>query len=434
MSRRDNSRVIFANMVNELMVAVAPPAHAKALTEVSPRKLWLAQEGDVVVTPRPIDEPFKRYACAILGIDPDEVVTLSPAGELTETLAHALRRRGMVDRLRAFIAERPNIEFLAFALDSPTLELVEDLGVPLHGYRSLPNRALREMIYQLNTKSGFRRAAENLGLRIVPGAYCEGLDALASTVEQMLGVTGGVIVKYDRSSNGYGHIIFRREEVAGRNLCDYLAERTAAFPEQPHIFTIEALMPFDSVPSVEMVIDDAGARLLYLCDQRCPNGAFAGIVTPPLNLAPKVTRELLRVGELFGDYVHGLGFREVCDVDAGVTVDGTLYVTETNFRRTGGTYLDALMRRLIGDDYLDTHVWWADARVGGIEQDFCAGWSAIEAAGLAFDSAAGEGVILTADSLRIDGKWRYLIIAPTAQLAADMEAKLEKVLQLPKGV
>lgn len=434
MFRRDHPQVIFANIVNDLMIPVSPPAYAKALIGVSPRKIWLSQEGDVVVTPRPIDKPFKRYACTILGIDPDKVVTLSPEGEVLDPLAHALRRTGMVDRLRALIAERPGIDLLCFALDSPTLELVEDLGVALHGYHSLPNRALREMLYYLNTKSGFRKVAEALGLRIVPGTYCEGLDALASTVEQVLENTGEVIVKYDRSSNGYGHIVIRHEEVVVRNLRDYLAERTAAFPEQPHIFTVEALMPFVSVPSIEMVIDSAGARCLYPCDQRCPNGSFAGMVTPPLNLVPEVERELLRAGEMFCDYVHGLGFRGVCDVDAGVIADGTLYVTETNLRRTGGTYLDTLVRRLIGDNYLETHVWWADARVGGIEPEFFTGWSAIKAAGLAFDPAAGKGIILTVDTLRIDGKWRYLIIAPTAGLAAEMEAKLEEVLRLSEVI
>lgn len=434
MSRREHPQLIFANIVNHLMIPVAPPAYAKALIGVSPRKIWLAEEADVVVTPRPIGTPFKQYACSTLGIDPNKVVTLSPEKHNGEVLSRALHRSDMVDHLRALIAERPGIDILCFALDHPTLELAADLGVSPHGYDSFPHHGLQEMYYSLNTKSGFRAVAEKLGLRVVPGVYCEGLDILTDTVERMLKDTGAVIIKYDRSSNGYGHIIMRREDMDGQNLRDYLVERTAVFAEQPHVFTVEMLMQFVSVPSIEMIVDAEGARWLYSCDQRCPNGSFAGMVTPPIEMTPDVERELLSAGELFGRYVHNLGFRGICDVDGGVTADGILYVTESNFRRTGGTYLDTLVRRLIGDDYLETHVWFADARLGKTDMGFFAGLSAIEKSDLAFDRAAGKGIILTADTLEIDGKWRYLIIAPTIEEAEHMETKLEEILHLTEGI
>lgn len=416
------------------MISVASAAYAKTLIGVSPRKIWLSQEGDIVVTPRPIEEPFKNYACNILGIDPDKVVTLSPEGYQADLLPHAIRRSGMINDLRALIAERPGIDILCFALDRPTLELVEELEVPLHGYQSLPDRALREVLYSLNTKSGFREVAEELGLRVVPGVYCEGQRALATAVEKMLENTCGVIVKYDRSSNGYGHMVIRRKDVTLQNLYGYLDARTASFSEQPHNFTVETLMPFISVPSIEMVIDDASVRCLYPCEQRCLNSSFVGMVTPPFNLSSEIKHELLCAGRLFGEYVRDLGFRGVCDVDAGVIPDGTLYVTETNLRRTGGTYLDTLVRRLIGVDYQETHVWCADARTGAIERDFFKGWSAIRDAGLAFDPIAGRGVILTADTLAIDQKWRYLVVAPAIEEATDIEAKLEEALLLSKPI
>jgi hypothetical protein len=193
-------------------------------------------------------------------------------------------------------------------------------------------------------------------------------------------------------------------------------------------------MPFISVPSVELVIDNEGTKLLYLCDQRCSNNSFTGMVTPPIGLDPEIEKELLHIGKIFGDYVHKLGFRGVCDVDTCLTADGSIYVTETNFRRTGGTYLDSLMRCLIGDDYLDHHVWWADVRMAEGNYSLYDGYQALKKAGLAFDTDLGQGLILTADSIAIDGKWRYLIVAPNHDVAAETEAKVEEVLQLRKFV
>ena len=428
MNRTDRPRIIFANLVNDLMVAAPAPRHALSLRAVSPRKIWLAHEGDIVVTPRAIDGSFKRYACSLLGIDPKRVLTLSPPTELTEPLANAVRRSGMDRTLRDLVAERPGIELLAFALDATTLQMAEEIGVPLVGYRRCPDQDLRKTIYRLNTKSGFRAVAQELKLQVVPGFNCEGLDDLTFGIERLLEHHDGVFIKYDRSSNGYGHMAFGKEEISGCDLRAYLAERTATFSDQPQIFTVEARMSFESTPSAEMIIAEEGPRLLYLCDQRCPNCSFSGMITPPVYLSPESNRQILCAGEVFARYVYGLGYRGVCDVDGGVTADGTLYVTETNFRRTGGTYLDALVRRLLHEDYLDTHVWWADSRVGTPGLGFFDGWSALERAGLAFDPNRGIGVILTADSLDVDGKWRYLIIAGTANEAAEIESRIPTAL------
>jgi hypothetical protein len=434
MSYRQHPQIIFANIVNELMAVAPSPAYIKAMSVVTPRKIWLAREGDVIVTSRPFEEPHKRYACSILGIDPDKVVTLSPGGEYTDSLSRQVLQGDLLGRLRDLIAERPGIDILPFAIDRPTLELVEALGVPLHWYRELPGPRLREVLYELNTKSGFRRAAESLGLRVVPGARCEGLEELKKTVEELLPLTGGVVIKLDRSSNGFSHIILRRDELSGQDLRATLAQRldSTLTPQQPRVFTVEALMKFVNVPSVELVVEEEGADVLYVCDMRTVNNMFTGMVTPPINLTPRTENELLIVGKVFGDYVHGLGFRGICDVDAGVTEDGTLYVGETNFRRTGGTYLDALVKRLVGDNYLETHVWWADGRVGQGVRDFAGGLSALCDSGLAYDAERREGVILTANTVEIDGKWRYLIIAPSHERAAEMESKLEDLFQLQR--
>jgi pre ATP-grasp domain-containing protein/pheganomycin biosynthesis PGM1-like protein len=429
-TRDDMPRLIFANVSNELMLATPSVAHGGSLREVSPRKMWLAREGDVVVTPRPIEEDFKRYVCSVLGLDPDAIVTLSPGSGAGERLADAVRKADLLDSLASLLKEREGIRMLPFAMDRPTLALAEDLGIPIEGYDSLPGPEVRELIYRMNTKSGFRASAAELGLPVVPGLSCEGISVLPGVVEDALAKWGDVIVKLDRSSNGYGHLVVRRAAVRPADLGDFLRSGLAHIADQPQTFTVEKLMPFVSVPSIEMEVEDAGPRFLYLCDQRCPNGSFSGMVTPPPQLPASVERELHRALERFGEHTHHAGFRGTCDIDAGVTDNGAVYLTESNFRRTGGTYLHTLATRLLGESYLDSHIWVADARRGTKELGFFDALNAVKTAGLAYDSGAREGVVLTADSVGYDGRWRYLILAEGAKRAEAIEDRLAELLSL----
>jgi hypothetical protein len=426
-------RLVFANLVNELMIGSASPAYAQGLYAVSPRKIWLAYPGDVVVTPRPIGERFKAYACDLLGVDPSRITTLSPEAQPTELLAEAVLRTGLHRHLADLAARHAGLALVCFALDEPTLRWAEEVGATLEGFDELPSRDLRDALYRLNTKSGFRQAAQKLGLPTAPGEFCEGFDALLATLRRFGGERGGVIVKFDRSSNGYGHLTIPPDEMASEaGLRDRLVRHLAAFSQQPSNFTVEAFQPFTHVPSVEMVVEESGVRLLYVCDQRCRNASFFGMVTPPVGLPASAERELLRAGEVFGDSLRGLGYRGVFDVDAGLTDAGQLFVTETNLRRTGGTYLDTLVRRLVGERYPETQVWWADARPAGPDLGFFDGWAALGETGLAFSPERGRGVVLTADTMSIDRKWRYLIIAHGADEAREIETALEALLRLPE--
>jgi hypothetical protein len=429
-SCRRPPQLILANLVNEVMLAVPAEQHSAPLINVSPRKLWLADAGDIVLTPRAASNCFRRYVSSVLGVEQDAVIAMSsPPAERFEPLAEAALRLPLRNQLVAEVAARPGIELLPFVLDRPTLRLARELDVPVAGYDDLPSDDLVDAISWLNTKSGFRAAARELGLRTVQGVSCH-REALVQHVESLLRSDGDVIVKLDRSSNGFGHVYVRRQALNGSGPAALLTSGLAPVAHQPPWFTCERLMPFVAVPSVEMVVTREGVKPLYLCDQRCPGGSFSGMTAPLPRLAPEVERELLHIGRAFGTYLAELGYRGVFDVDAGLTAAGEVYVTETNLRRTGGTYLDALVRRLVGDDYARTHNWIADGRLGQSATSFEAAVGAVADAGLAFDDARSSGVVLTADTVALDGKWRYLAIGRSEDEVEQVETALERLLVL----
>jgi hypothetical protein len=234
------------------------------------------------------------------------VLTLSPNSDPCGLLADAVRLGGLLGPLREVVGTGDGFRLVPFALDRPTLLLAEELALPIEGFASPPGPALGEQLYRLNTKSGFRQAAAALDLPTLPGRFCRGPEALPATIREVAGPSAGAIAKFNRSSNGYGHLLLPRQEISDlARLRQRLRQHLARFPEQPAEFTVEVLAAFVSVPSVEMLVAESGPQLLYLCDQRCRNASFSGMITPPSTDGPG-RRLLLRAGLRFGQRVWPL--------------------------------------------------------------------------------------------------------------------------------
>lgn len=427
-SRRDYPLLVFGNFVNELMVTVPVHRHADALVAVSPRKIWLTRPGDVLVTPRAMPKPLCDYACELLGFAPSDVTLIDAPTEGLATLTAAVRANALVGRLREEARSRPGIRFQAFAQDRPALDLAAELGVPVEGYEEsgVPDAAV-EAVYAVNTKIGFRRIATELGIRVAEGHTCAGPEDLAAALRKVLDTKGAAVVKPLRGSNGYGVRFWEAGDLA--RLDGDLAGYLDSVAEQPPGWVVEERLDFARVVTVEMEVYAAGPQVLHVGEMRTPNGSFSGQVTP-LVASSGATDELVRGGLALGRRLHEAGYRGPFDIDGGITADDTLYATESNVRKTGCTYLDLLVRRLLGEERAAASVWIADSRPGGVEADFASGLARVRAAGLDFTPGADEGVVLTADTLAFDGKWRYLVLGRTRERTEELETRLADTLKL----
>ncbi|WP_162907218.1 peptide ligase PGM1-related protein [Allorhizocola rhizosphaerae] len=411
---------LFANFVNELMVRVPDERHTRALVSVSPRKIWLAQPGDVLVLPTEPPADFWAYAHGVLGLFPGDVEVLAVDTTVLRPLATRVRELGLTDRLHAMVTQRPGIRAMPFALDRPAVEFLTELGLPIDGYDTVPLSAL-ESAYALNTKSGFHRRAAEVGIPTVPGVVCGDRGELRAAVAALLGRGIGAVVKLDRSSNGFG-LLFVRPEQAGE-LDRILDGHLSTLSGQPAGWLVEELMPVDQVLTVEMWSAAGGPQLVHIGQMNTPNGSFSGQLTPPPQHTPQLD-ELAAHGMAWGARLHADGYRGPFDLDA-ITARGRLYITETNVRRTGTTYLEYLVRRLVPDG---DPVWLADSRVGASGLDFAAAVEALESAGIAY--SGGTGVVLTADTRAVDRRWRFLILGHDHAQVSELEKRLADVLGL----
>lgn len=426
--QRDYPLMVFGNFINELMVTVPVHRHADALIAVSPRKIWLTQPGDVLVIPRSMSEPLRDYACEVLGFSPADVTVVeAPADDLV-TLTEAVRRNGLAERLRAEVQKRPGIRLQAFSQDRPALAAAAEIGIPVEGYGvdGPPSTAV-DAAYRINTKAGFRELAGELGIRVAHGFSCATPEELTAALRKVLADRGGAVVKPARGSNGYGVSFWQAADLP--TLDAKVAEYLSSVAEQPPGWVIEERLDFARVVTVEMEVGDAGPRVMHVGEMRTPNGSFSGQVTP-LVASSTATDELVEAGLALGRHLHQAGYWGPFDIDGGITAADVLYSTESNVRKTGCTYLDLMVRRLLGEERAAKAVWIADSRVGGVERDFTAGLARIRKAGLDFTPGAEVGVVLTSDTLAFDGKWRYLVLGTSHSGVDELEARLADVLKL----
>ncbi|MFD0352152.1 peptide ligase PGM1-related protein [Streptomyces sp. NPDC127110] len=428
MTTREHPRMFFGNFVNELMVATPTARHAAALVAVSPRKIWLTQPGDVVVLPTAPSEPLWEYAGGLLGFARSEVTSVAAPSEDLITLTDAVRKAGLTDRLRDLAAATPGLRFQPFALDRPAVEMAAELGLPVDGYDGgKPSDTALEAVYRINTKPGFREVAAELGIQVAAGRVAADRDELVTAVRETVTSYGGAVVKPVRGSNGYGVRFLSAEDLPGLEalLDAYLTE----VADQPRGWVVEQRLDLVRVVTVEMEVTEEGPQVLHVGEMRTPNGSFSGQVTPLEENSPAVDR-LTADGIALGRHLDALGYRGPFDIDGGITRDGQLYATESNLRRTGATYLDLLVRRFLGTEGAARAVWLADSRPGGVTPDFATGLGLVREAGLAFEPGATEGVVLTADTLAFDGKWRYLVMSTSHRRVEELEKHLADVLRL----
>jgi pre ATP-grasp domain-containing protein len=415
----DYPRCLFGNFVNELMVRVPDERHARALVVVSPRKIWLTEPGDLLVLPTEPPGEFWAYAHDLLGMTQGDVEVISVDSGPLRPLATRMRELGLVERLRDALTARPGVRGVPFALDRPTVELFDELGLSVDGYDTVPASAV-ETAYRLNTKSGFRALATELGIPIAPGMLCQDRAALQAATGELAARGRGAVVKLDRSSNGFALLFVR----PGDDVDAVLDAHLAGINAQPDGWVVEEFLDIDSVLTVEMWSHDDGPELVHTGQMITPNGSFSGQLTPPREWSEHLDA-LAEYGLRWGRHLHDAGYRGPFDLDA-VTAAGALYVTETNVRRTGTTYLEHLIRRLVPTSRPVT--WLADGRVGKRDLGFADAAAALRAAGIAY--ADGIGVILTADTRALDRKWRFLVLGGDHDEVGTLEKQLVDVLGL----
>jgi hypothetical protein len=107
-------------------------------------------------------------------------------------------------------------------------------------------------------------------------------------------------------------------------------------------------------PNIEGRVHENGrVELLFFCGMRInEHGVFQGVEIKDDVLPRRIKNAFDRIGKFIGKLYGKYGYRGYFDIDFLAGADGKLYLTESNIRRTGGTYSYYASKRLFGKKFM----------------------------------------------------------------------------------
>lgn len=318
------------------------------------RALLMAQPGDLVCLPEPVEPAYLNYLDSVgLGPGREGVLTVVDGadGKRRETglLKRLVRSESSLKTIAERVDKRRAIRLSGFQgaeeLSTVQQKLVREAGRDVVVEGGPPHCA-----DFFNRKEVVRRRALELGVPVAPGEVVSwslsspvsGAVALRGAVDRTLRSSEGVLVRAARSASGADNLV-----VTSRSGADLL---NAWLSERPHLttFLVEALVEFRASPNVGAWIGDDGSFAVFpttaqRLDERL---SHLGNVYPHRSSAAGAIHGSVR--KLVG-WMSELGYRGLLGIDfiepkgAG---QPTHCLAEVNARVNGAAYGMAAFERL----------------------------------------------------------------------------------------
>lgn len=356
MEKEKSINIVFANTAEafeDILVASGGSEEGQKRIRhelaLSQRAFFWENDNKIVITPFPISKELFDLNSKILEFS--NTSSYSPkAGGLN--LSNSIE----VNRLKEMVGG-VNVIVSPYAITPAFLKFIDNLRASgLNVFvDNMPTKGGYRLVRYLDSKSGFRTEIEKIGVRCPEGFVCKALDDLKNKIDWFKTNKRPFVIKADQGESGWGLILVNDLQTATDSLISQVTSETI-WSNGPYI--IEELIDIDEAmgggsPSAELFLTDSEVKITYLCGQIVSNGEFQGTVVGkdaiPNNIGEGISKSALAIGKHF----QSLGYRGIFDIDYVISKNGGVYAVETNARRTGGTHVYDLAKRLFGDDYIN---------------------------------------------------------------------------------
>ncbi|MGR9236916.1 preATP grasp domain-containing protein (plasmid) [Rhizobium leguminosarum] len=209
-------KVVLGNIGSNSMapsVQMLSDQFLQANAAAAKRMIWLANDGDVFITPTPVSKDFLNYVNQLKG--GGNIVSLStspvcskrpfPISEQDFAATSDFSKSLSLRRLDSPVSElEPYIPDEVAVLIAKSLG---DLPISFSGQRVGVSSAATRI---LNDKAKFREFASKLGVPIARGYTCTNTQEVVDGVRAALSVSDQIILKMARHSGGDGNIVFTK--------------------------------------------------------------------------------------------------------------------------------------------------------------------------------------------------------------------------------
>ncbi|NSY99771.1 hypothetical protein G6M70_16335 [Agrobacterium tumefaciens] len=243
------------------------------------------------------------------------------------------------------------------ALWDMVLFLETHLGLTVYLPESSRNQALRDYV---DTKSGFREIATNLGLsnglvRIATGGSYPTAETAAGAIFNKITSGKAAIAKPDKGEASVGLNIF----YPGTNYCSLLRELHSNRYLSSDLIVVEEYIEGENIifPSVEFhVPEDGSPEHTFACSMMFSRQTeLRGNFVHPNQSEEPWYSPLVETGLLIASYLQKQGYVGFFDIDCVSGASGETIMLDLNPRRTGGTHIHEFASVFLGPTYQTTH-------------------------------------------------------------------------------
>jgi hypothetical protein len=396
------------------------------------------------ITPRALDPLFVEYYKKLCMVrDLEILVPEKHTGLLCEDIA---RDKKIMKRLRELGKEYKRLNITAYSTTPYFLELVSRLrkeGVEVRTSEA-PELASTWTVNFYGSKSGIRQLTQINGairadLKMPDGVVSSGIIDTAGIAANKYLKEGGVVIKTNKGHSGAGVLIFRKGDLpkafdeCEKKIAQILSKD--AYWERFPIVVESLVSPNPRIgggfPNAEFFIrQDGEVEFLYFCGMRIDEkGVFGGVEIGEGVLPKRVASRVTDIGYLIGEQFSHDGYRGYYDVDFIAAKGGTVFVSESNVRVTGGTHVYEAGKELVGREFTKKGFVLSNNMYSIPTKKVFSFEKLHKLMGpILFSRKTKEGLVICSSNLLADGYLSYIIFGKNKKRAEAIETEMKTLL------
>jgi hypothetical protein len=398
------------------------------------------EQSFVFITAENVKPDFFEYFKEISGISDIEVLVPSNnSGQICEDI---LNDKKILDRL-VQLGKKIPLNFKSYSSSYSLYKLINKLqkkNIKVSASES-PAQEHAWTVNYFGSKTGIRQLIakmNNKNIQMAEGLITNGIDNAAEIATHWYFKHKGVVIKTHKGHAGAGVLLFKNGTLPeDYEECKAKILKTLEKDEYWKLFPviIETYIDFDETvsggfPNIEYQIQaDGTVKALYPCGMRIDKGVFMGVEIHESIYDKKLTEEIIKIGDAIGKEYSKQGYRGNFEVDFALGKNGKLYITESNVRKTGGTYVYETAKKLIGKNFLkESYILSTNVYKLPLKKKYSFSSLSKTLDELHFSTGTKEGIVITSANLLQHGSFGYIIFGRDKKRALDIERKMIGIL------
>ena len=399
----------------------------------------------ILITPEPVKLEFLDYFKKISGISDIEVfVPENNSGQICEDI---LNDNKLFSKIIS-IGKNSGLNLKSYSSSYSFYKLINKLkekNIKI----SAPESPAEENAWTVNffgSKTGIRQLVDKMNkpdIKMAEGVITDRLEDASEIAASWYFKHKGLVIKTHKGPAGAGVLLFKNNSLP-KNYYDCKTKilETLRQDEYWTLFPIIVEKYIDvnksvsgGFPNIEYQIQaDGTVKALYPCGMRINDrGVFLGVEIHESIYDKNLTKEIIKIGNTIGKEYSKHGYIGNFEVDFALAKDGKLFITESNVRKTGGTFVYEAAKKLIGKNFLkDSYILSTNVfkLPDGKKYSFNSLHKKISS--LLYSSNTKEGVVISSSNLLKHGSFGYIIFGNNKNNALDIERKMISLLNSQK--